>query len=121
MLGMPGQSIAAPRGGKQSIPDFIRGDKTDGSHDWTLGPTGARGWMYSDKMVTSDGRQILITKVDPGSPTEGLLAPGDVILGVAGKPFSYDPRTEFGKAITTAETEGKLALTRWRAGGPTRR
>ena len=44
---------------------------------------------------------------------------GDVILGVGGKPFSYDPRTEFGKAITTAESAaggGKLTVTRWRAG-----
>jgi hypothetical protein len=55
-------------------------------------------------------------KVDAGSPADGILATGDVILGVAGKPFSYDTRTEFGKAVTAAETDGKLALTRWRAG-----
>jgi hypothetical protein len=44
---------------------------------------------------------------------------GDVVLGVGGKPFSYDPRTEFGNALTLAETEaagGKLSLTRWRSG-----
>jgi hypothetical protein len=29
----------------------------------------------------------------------------DVILGVGGKRFSYDPRTEFGKALTVAESE----------------
>ncbi len=36
-----------------------------------------------------------------------------------GKPFSYDPRTGLGKALTAAESaagSGKLALTRWRAG-----
>ena len=47
------------------------------------------------------------------------FAVGDVILGVGGKPFSYDPRTELGKALTAAESEaggGNLALTRWRAG-----
>ena len=51
-------------------------------------------------------------------PTASSLV-GDVILGVGGKPFSYDPRTEFGKAITAAESEaggGKLTVTRWRAG-----
>ena len=50
---------------------------------------------------------------------DGTLAVGDVILGVGGKPFSYDPRTEFGKALTVAQSEaggGRLALTRWRAG-----
>ena len=42
-----------------------------------------------------------------------------MLLGVGGKPFSYDPRTEFGKALTLAESEaggGRLAITRWRAG-----
>jgi hypothetical protein len=70
-------------------------------------------------MVTTDARQISITKVEKGSPADGVFLVGDVILGVGGKPFSYDPRTEFGKAITTAESEasgGKLIVTRWRAG-----
>ncbi|HOP77888.1 MAG TPA: DUF6288 domain-containing protein [Thermogutta sp.] len=103
------------------IPDFTRGDRIpEGAvHDWNLGPTGARGWMYCDKLVTSDARQILITKVEKGSPADGVLAVGDVILGVGGKRFSYDPRTEFGKAITLAESEaggGRLSLIRWRAG-----
>jgi hypothetical protein len=104
-----------------SVPDFTKGDKIpkDAKHDWNLGPTGLRGWMFCDKMVTTDARQIFVTKVDPGSPAAKLFQVGDVILGVGGKPFSYDPRTEFGKAITTAESkpsDGKLALTRWRDG-----
>jgi hypothetical protein len=100
------------------IPDFTKGDPIpEGfTKDWNLGPTGARGWIYSDKLVTSEARQILVTTIDAGSPADGTLAPGDVILGVTGKPFSYDPRTEFGKAITSAEESGMLALTRWRAG-----
>ncbi len=102
-------------------PDFTRGDKIpDGAeHDWNLGASGARGWMYCDKMVTTDARQIAVTKVDKGSPADGFLAVGDAILGVGGKPFSYDPRTELGKALTVAESEagrGNLSLTRWRAG-----
>jgi hypothetical protein len=75
--------------------------------------------MFCDKMVTTDARQIAITKVEKGSPAEGILAVGDVILGAGGKPFSYDPRTEFGKAVTTAESKaggGKLSISRWRAG-----
>ena len=42
-----------------------------------------------------------------------------MILGVGGKPFSYDPRTETGKALTEAEKEGSrgaLSLIRWRGG-----
>ena len=102
-------------------PDFTRGDKipAGAKHDWNLGATGTRGWIYCDKMVTSDARQIAITQVEKGSPADGLLEVGDVILGVGGKPFSEDPRAEFGKALTVAESEGgggKLELSRWRDG-----
>ncbi len=102
-------------------PDFTQGGTIpkNAKHDWNLGATGARGWMFCDKMVTSDARQIAITKVEKNSPADDILAVGDVLLGVGGKAFSYDPRTELGKALTAAETEagsGKLALTRWRAG-----
>ena len=102
-------------------PDFTQSDKIPegANHDWTLGPTGARGWMFSDKLVTTDARQIAITEVEKNSPADGVLAIGDVILGVGGKPFSYDPRTELGKAVTTAESEaggGHLSLILWRAG-----
>ena len=102
-------------------PDFTRGGviPQNANHDWNLGATGLRGWMHCDKLVTSDARQIAITKVEANSPSEGLLAVGDVILGVGGKPFSFDPRTELGNALTAAEAEtgeGKLALTRWRKG-----
>jgi hypothetical protein len=48
-----------------SIPDFTKGESIPegANHDWNLGATGARGWMFSDRLVTSDARQILITKV----------------------------------------------------------
>lgn len=113
-------SFAIPRS-EEANPDFTKGDSIpEGfSHDWNLGATGARGWMFSDRLVTSDARQIRITKVAKGSPAEGVLAAGDVILGVGGNPFSYDPRTEFGKALTLAESEagdGTFAVTRWRDG-----
>jgi hypothetical protein len=113
-------SAAGPRLASVN-PDFTQGDKipAGADHDWNLGATGVRGWMYSDKLVTTDARQIVITRVEKGSPAEGLLAVGDVILGVDGKRFSHDPRTELGKALTTAESEaggGNLSLIRWRAG-----
>ncbi len=68
-------------------PDFTQGDPIPegATHDWNLGPTGARGWMYSNKMETSEARQIYITKVEKGSPADGVLQPGDVILGIAGR------------------------------------
>jgi len=110
--------LAAPKG-KIPLPDFTKGDPIpDGAkHDWNLGATGVRGWIYSDKMVTSDARQIRITQIAEGSPAVGTLEVNDVILGVNGQLFSYDPRTEFGKALTKAEgTDGLLPLIRWRNG-----
>ena len=100
-------------------PDFTAGEAIpDGAtHDWNLGPTGLRGWMHSHQMQTTAARQVKVTTVDPGSPAEKLFEVGDVILGVDGKPFSFDPRVELGKAIGDAEAgDGKLHLTRWRDG-----
>ena len=120
LLAIPGPAAAAPKI-KLSLPDFTQGDTipAGAKHDWTLGATGTRGWIFSDKLETTGARQIAITKVEQGSPAASLLAVGDVILGVGGKPFSHDPRVELGKALTTAESEaggGKLVLIRWRGG-----
>ena len=106
---------------RMSNPDFTQGEQipTDAKHDWTLGPTGVRGWMFSQNLVTTEARQIAITQVEKGSPADGILAVGDVILGVDGTHFSYDPRTEMGKALTRAESEtgnGILTLIRYRGG-----
>ncbi len=100
------------------IPDFTTGGRPDKSHDWLLGSTGARGWMYfRHEDLTAASRQILITAVDAGSPADGVLKVNDVVLGVAGKPFTDDARRSFGHAITAAEENtGTLSLIRWRDG-----
>ncbi|MGA0061312.1 MAG: DUF6288 domain-containing protein, partial [Planctomycetota bacterium] len=105
----------------QEVPDLTRGDTIPekATHDWSLGATGARGWMHCERLVTTMARQIAVTEVAPGSPADGVLAVGDVILGVGGKAFGSDPRTAFGRALTVAETEqggGRLRLQRWRKG-----
>lgn len=120
-FGFVSMASAAPQRQTPAIPDLTRGEAIPASakHDWNLGPTGLRGWMYCDKLVTTDARQVAITTVDEGSPADGFVVVGDVLLGVDGKPFSFDPRTELGRAITVAETQaggGRLAITRWRAG-----
>jgi Family of unknown function (DUF6288)/HEAT repeats len=114
-------AYSADKSDQSHPPDFTKGDviPKNERHDWNLGPTGLRGWIYCDKLVTTDARQIAVTKVEVNSPAEGVVAVGDVLLGVGGKPFSIDPRKEIGQAITAAETEasgGKLLLTRWRSG-----
>jgi hypothetical protein len=118
MLVLSQPTMAGPRGVKPPIPDFTQGGKTDGSHDWALGATGARGWMYAWKH-TDEARQILVTGVAQGSPADGVLQADDVILGVNGKPFADDARIQFARALMAAEQEaskGVLSLVRWRAG-----
>ena len=57
--------------------------------EFHLGPTGAMGWMHvSRNSMTAEARQILITKVEPGCPAEGVLQEGDLILGIREAPFS---------------------------------
>lgn len=102
-------------------PDFTRGETlpADAELDWTLGPTGARGLIYSADGHTSRARQILVTTVAKGSPADGGLVQDDVILGVDGKNFDADARHRLAEAIGTAESEqggGSLRLLRWRGG-----
>ena len=111
---------AAPKGNAPN-PDLTKGEPIPEGydHDWNLGATGARGWIYPDKLTTTSARQIAVTKVHPGSPADGVLQVGDVIVGVGGKPFASNARVEFGKALSWAETvggNGQLRLKVWREG-----
>ena len=74
--------------------------------------------MFCDKRSTADARQIWITKVAKGSPADGILAVGDVLLGVGGKPFSLDPRTEFGTALTSRNPKPAAASSHSPVGAP---
>ncbi len=60
-----------------------------------MGPTGLTG--QTGKM------DIKITHIDKGSPADGKLKTGDLVIGVNGAKFSGDPRRELAKAINEAE------------------
>ncbi len=69
-----------------------------------LGPTGLFG-------VTSP-TDIKITKIQEGSPADGKIQVGDVIVGAGGTPFKENTRRQLADAIDRAETEeGKGILT----------
>jgi hypothetical protein len=116
LVGTNGRLSAAEQA--PAPPDLTHGGKRDDTHDWLLGPTGARGWIFTrDGDLSAASRQILITAVDAGSPADGVLRSKDVILGVNGKLFTDDARKSFGHAITAAEEKtGVLPLIRWRKG-----
>jgi len=99
-------------------PDLTREIDFELTGEYFLGPTGAKGWMYvNERFMTDEARQILVTSVEEGSPADGVLEPGDVILGVGDAHFQADPRKCLGRAIDQAEREqdrGVLRLLRWR-------
>lgn len=119
MLGLSSMASGGQRKPELPNPDFTHGGTTDDTHDWTLGATGAHGWIYAKKGQTAESRQIFVTSVAKDSPADGVLEKGDVILGVGDKPFANDARIQLAKAIMVAEQEksnGVLKLILWRAG-----
>ncbi len=111
--------FSPPLGAKEKppVPDLTDGGKCDDSHDWTLGATGARGWIWGWNRQSTDARQIRVTAVAAGSPADGALQEGDVITGLSGKPFGSDARVALAQAVTSAEAgSGALELLRWREG-----
>ncbi len=71
-----------------------------------LGPTGAAAWMRE--------HLFHVMTVEAGSPAEGVLRPGDLILGAGDRRFApdADSRRALGDAIGRAEaTDGALSLT----------
>jgi hypothetical protein len=69
-----------------------------------LGPTGLFGILSP--------KDINIVKVEPGSPAEGKIKPGDVFTAAGGTPFQNLTRKQLAETIDLAEATGKLTLTR---------
>ena len=114
-----GMAVAQEPQPAAAVPDLTKGGELETTGFYHLGPTGAQGRMYVKDFMTREARQILITNVEEGSPAEGVLEIGDVVLGIGDRRFAEDPRKSLGRAITQAETEaakGILKLLRWRKG-----
>ncbi len=115
-----------PFGAAAKVPDFTKGEELVSVNknlkiaDRAMGPTGLWGQVYSRKMeegASRDARQFLITRVEPGSPGEGIMKTGDVVIGAEGRDFDDDARKLLAVAIHRAEeTDGKLSLKIWRDG-----
>ena len=100
------------------LPDLTKGDpigERKKFYTWPLGPTGIIGYMPGGLR----GDQIEVTSVMAGSPAEGKLQWGDVILGVNGTRFSAGQNMGMllGKQIIESErpaNKGALKLIVWR-------
>ena len=95
-----------------NLPDLTKGEPAPepgkyGQHIWPLGPTGMFGHMIGGPKV---GDQIEVNSIAEGSPADGKLQWGDVIIGVAGKKFVAGKHLgiTFGNAIIEAEKEENM-------------
>lgn len=102
------------------MPDLTKGEPLpppgkSGTVTWNMGPTGIVGI----KNGGNQGDQVQVISVVPGSPADGKVLPGDVLLGTAGTDFvvGNDMNRVAGNAIIEAETEagkGILNIHIWR-------
>ena len=128
--------LGLPSGAKAQLapdltsPGVIAGINT--TYNYSLGPTGMRGWLYRDGrnvgdyglMTAQKPWQILVVAVGANTPAYGIMASNDVILGVStglgNLPvplFTNDARKCLGWAIGAAEAgDGAMNLKQWRAG-----
>jgi hypothetical protein len=123
-----GQSVSPAEPQAPVAPDLTMVPPPDSRNLFNLGPTGLEGWMHVEwrHLVPGDiepspetihTRQIYITRVAEGSPADGVVHVGDVILGIGDQPFDRDPRIALADAINESEKEenlGLLALLCWR-------
>ena len=103
----------------KNLPDLTKYDPLPtgkaGPPVWTLGPTGIVIQMAGREA----GDQILVKGTVKGSPSEGKILPGDVILGLNGKKFiaGGNMGVLIGNAIIEAEREenaGRIRFIVWR-------
>jgi len=120
----PEQQAAVAAGGDEpvtpvrpaAIPDFTKGAAVPKETQiWSLGPTGIVG-VWAGGFA---GDQFLVQQILAGSPAEGQLQRGDVLLGIGGTAFKPGGHLGVlvGNAIIEAEKEengGRLALAVWR-------
>ena len=115
----------AADGPKQHIPDLTKGERLTRFNDLSISPIGVYSEIWRARQRSNEHdyiRQFIVRKVDQGSPSDGLLFAGDVVLGVDGtgaakvKPFSSHPKRAMAEAINGAEsrTPAQLKLLIWR-------
>jgi len=101
-----------------NLPDLTKGQRIgekEKSYTWNLGPTGIVGYMVGGLK----GDQIQVETVIKGSPADGKIQWGDVILGINGQDFAPGGQMgiTIGNSIIEAEKEenkGILKLRVWR-------
>jgi hypothetical protein len=87
---------------------YVISHASDNTHN--LGPTGMTGTPIREEGKRARIRDFLVHTVEAGSPADGIVREGDVIIGLDGKIFSGsdDVSRNFGYAIIDAEAKDGL-------------
>jgi HEAT repeat protein len=103
-----------------NLPDLTKGDPVPAGAKsrpptWTLGPTG----IVATFVGLYQGDQLQVQKILKGSPSEGKLQWGDVLVGMNGVKFQAGGNLamQIGNAIIDAEkeeNEGRISFMVWR-------
>jgi hypothetical protein len=123
-------AMAAEIPGSNGVPDLTKGGELSRINKRWVGPLGVYcgAWRPSHRVKgqLEHVRQLLVLGVDEGSPADGILEVGDVILGADGTGAGEVPLFEsapwamipIAQAITEAEARypAILKLLRWRNG-----
>ena len=109
------------------IPDLTKGGELTRINERWVGPLGIFCGMWRARQRSDDQmyiKQLLVQQIDKGSPAEGILEVGDVILGADGTGAAQVPLFEgapwtlipIAEAITEAEARDPalLKLLVWR-------
>jgi len=109
------------------IPDLTKGGELTRHNAFLVGPAGFNSWIWRPRQRSDDKkhiRQFQVEAVEKGSPADGILEKGDVILGANGSGASrvplFDQHPEYGIADAINEAEARnpatLKLLLWRKG-----
>lgn len=121
--------LHAEDGPKQPIPDLTKGEELTRINERWVGPVGIYCGAWRPRQRSNEAqwvRQLLVQKIEEGSPADGVLQVGDVILGADGTGAKQVPLFEgatwamipIANAINEAEARkpAVLKLLVWRNG-----
>ncbi|MDT8390343.1 MAG: DUF6288 domain-containing protein [Lentisphaeria bacterium] len=105
--------------GTNGVPDLTKGGELTRINERWIGPLGVQcGFWRPRGQKQEDVRQFLVVEIDKGSPADGVLAVGDVILGADGTGAAKVPLFKgadwpmslFGDPIAEAEARDPAVL-----------
>ncbi len=121
--------LQAQDGPAQPIPDLRKGEELTRKNERWGGPIGVHFGYWRPRQRSNEQiwvRQLLVQKIEEGSPADGVLEVGDVILGADGTGAKQVPLFQgasktlipLANAITEAEARksAQLQLLVWRKG-----